>query len=382
MIIAVDEDLPYWKEALSRLGPIRPFPGRSLKAADLHDVDALVVRTITPVNASLLDGTSVRYVAAASAGVDHVDQPFLNSRGIQFGYAAGSNADSVSEYILTALHVVASRRGWDLSSKSLAVIGVGNVGSRVARKAQALGMNVRLCDPPLRDVTGDPRYQSLDSVLEADILTFHVPLVSGGPYPTRHMLDRQMLDRLSPQQFLINSSRGEVFDSQELKTALKAKRISGAVLDVWEGEPHVDYALLELLEIGTPHIAGSSLDAKIRATEMTREELSGFFGIPSTPLPHSVYPDARVLHPGASSMGQEAVTSVLLQAFEILKKDEKLRTLGSTTAEQAAAGFDRLRIELPLRLEFPHFVVGLSAAQMDMKQAFQALGFKTLKDSV
>ena len=376
MIIAVDEDLPYRQEALRQLGTLRPFPGRSLSPAGLRGADALVVRTITPVNASLLDGTSVRCVAAASAGVDHVDQAFLESRGIYFAYAPGSNANSVSEYIFTALHVVASRRGWDLKRKSLAVIGVGNVGSRVAGKAQSLGMNVLLCDPPLRDLTGDLRYQSLDEVLGADILSFHVPLTSDGPYPTRHMLDRKMLNRLSPGVFLLNSSRGEVFDSRELKAALKEKRISGAVLDVWEEEPEVDFSLLDQLEIGTPHIAGSSLDAKIRATEMVREELSRFFGIPSTPLSDSVYPDIRVLHPDPGTREQDAVTSVLLQALDILKKDEKLRALGSLPAEQAAAGYDRLRVEKPLRLEFRHFSVELRAQQSDLAQAFRALGFE------
>jgi erythronate-4-phosphate dehydrogenase len=382
MIIAVDGDLPYWKESLSQLGSIRPFQGRSLKPADLLDVDALVVRTITPVNSSLLDGTPIQIVAAASAGIDHVDRSFLKSRGIHFEYAAGSNANSVSEYILTALHVVASRRGWNLQKKSLAVIGAGNVGSRVAQKAQALGMTTLLCDPPLRDLTGDPRYQPLDDVLDADILTFHVPLTSGGLYPTWHMLNRNMLDRLSPAQFLINSSRGEVFESLALKEALQDKRISGAVLDVWEKEPQVDYPLLELLDIGTPHIAGTSLDAKIRATDMVRKELSRFFGIPTTPLPDSVYPVARVLHPDPITRGQKAVASVLMQAFEILKKDERLRALGSLSAEQAATGFDQLRVEKPLRLEFRHFTVELSAIQADLEPFFRALGFEVKKEQV
>jgi erythronate-4-phosphate dehydrogenase len=380
MIIAVDEDLPYRDEALSQLGSLRPYPGRSLKTEDLRDVDALVVRTITPVNGSLLKGTPVRWVAAASAGTDHVDQSFLKSHGIHFSYAAGSNANAVSEYILTALYVVASRKSWDLSRKSLAVIGVGNVGSRVARKAQALGMNVLLCDPPLRDLTGDSRYRPLEDVLGADILTFHVPLTSQGPYPTVHMLGRDLLGRLKPGQFILNSSRGKAVDGLELKKALESQRISGAVLDVWEREPNIDYSLLNLLEIGTPHIAGTSLDAKIRATEMIREELSRFLGVSSSPLPDSTYPVAGILSPGEGTSGQEAVLSVLLQAFHILKKDEKLRALGSLPAEKAARDFDRLRVEPPLRLEFSHFVVGLCPVHADLEPAFKALGFKVKKE--
>ncbi len=377
MIIAVDQEIPYWKEALSPLGQIRLFSARDLNSAHIRDVDALVIRSITPIAAPLLDGSSVRFVAAASAGIDHIDQAYLKDRSIHFGYAAGCNANSVSEYIITALHVVASRRGWDLKKKSLAVIGVGNVGSRVADKANALGMRVHLCDPPLRDLTGDIRYQSLDEVIGADILTFHVPLCSDGPYPTWHMLDRKNLDRLSPGQFLINASRGAVFDNKELKLALEKKRISGAVLDVWEEEPRVDFSLLELIDIGTPHIAGSALDGKIRGTEMVREELSRFFGIQSSRLSDSIYPKAEPITPEMGTRGQEAMTSVLLQAFDILKRDDALRALGSVPTGQTEAGFDRLRNERPLRLEFPHFTVILDKTHIDLIGTFNALGFKT-----
>ena len=377
MIIAVDQEIPYWKEAFSQLGPIRLFSARDLNPAHIQDVDALVVRSITPVAAPLLDGSSVRFVATASAGIDNIDRAYLKNRGIHFTYAAGCNANSVSEYIITALHVVASRRGWDLKHKSLAVIGVGNVGSRVAIKANALGMRTYLCDPPLRDSTGDTRYQSLDEVIGADILSFHVPLCSEGLYPTRHMLDRKILDRMSPGQFLINSSRGAVFDTRELKLALKEKRILGAVLDVWEEEPVVDFSLLELLDIGTPHIAGSALDGKIRGTEMVRDELSRFFGIQSSLLPDSVFPEAEYITPEIGTRGQEAMTSVLLQAHEIMKKDAGLRALGSVPARQAETGFDRLRTERPLRLEFPHFTVNLGKTHLDLVGAFNALGFKT-----
>jgi len=181
MNIAVDKAIPGWEEAFSDLGEVRPYSAKDLKPADIRDADALVVRTVTPVNVSLLEGSAVRFVAAASAGTDHIDQAYLKSRGIHFSYAAGCNANSVSEYISTALHIIASRKGWTLEGRSIAVVGVGNVGSRVAEKARALGMNVLLCDPPLRDLTGDSQYKSLDDVLNTDILSFHVPLASGGP---------------------------------------------------------------------------------------------------------------------------------------------------------------------------------------------------------
>ena len=376
MIIAVDEEIPFWKEAFAPFGEVRPFTGRSLKQHDVRDAEVLIVRSITPVDASLLDGTSVRFVGGASAGFDNIDRKYLRDRGIRFHYAAGCNADSVSEYIITALHIIASRRNWTLKDKSIAVIGVGNVGSRVAKKAGALGMRVHLCDPPLRDLTGDSRYKSLDDVLQADILTFHVPLTSGGAYPTWHMLDREFLERLTPEQVIINSSRGPVFDNRELKAALETRKVSGAVLDVWEGEPVIDYSLLELVDIGTPHIAGTALDGKIRATDMIRDELGRFCGIRPPGFAESKYPPSTHIGPSQGTTGQDAVASVLLQLCDLSGEDAALRALQSMSAEGAAAGFDKLRTNHPLRLEFRHFVVDLAEIQRDLAGAFAALGFE------
>ncbi len=376
MIIAADTAIPYLEEAFAEFGRLRLFTARDLKPEHIRDADVLIVRSVTPVDAALLDGSSVRFVAAASAGVDHVDQAYLKARGIRFSYAAGCNADSVSEYVVTALHVIAARRDWTLKNKSLAVIGVGNVGSRVARKARALGMEVLLCDPPLRDATGDANYVPFEEAIRADILTFHVPLAARGPYPTWHLVDRKILDRLSPRQFLINTSRGAVIDNAELKSALANCRIAGAVLDVWEGEPHFDDSLLELVDIGTPHIAGTAIDGKIRATEMTRDAVCNFFGIrPSSDL-SAFYPELRTLRPRASAEGQEHILSVLLQAFDIRKEDENFRSLAGLSPDQAAAAFEQLRTRGPLRPEFRHFAVDLDQRHIDLVDAYAALGFQ------
>jgi erythronate-4-phosphate dehydrogenase len=380
MIIAVDQAIPYRNEAFSELGNLRPYSAGNLKPEDISDADALVVRSVTSVDASLLEGSSIRFVAAASAGVDHIDQDYLKSRGIRFAYAAGCNADSVSEYIVTALHVVASRKNWKLQSRSIAIIGVGNVGSRVAKKARALGMEVLLCDPPLREVTGDAKYKSFNEVVGADILSFHVPLVQEGQYPTWHMVDRKILDRLSPKQFLINSSRGSVFDNQELKEALQKSRIEGAILDVWEGEPRIDYSLLKLVDIGTPHIAGTAIDGKIRATEMTRDALRDFLGCRSSRDLESFYPKSRLLQPEAETVGQASVLSVLLQAFDIMKPDADLRALDGIPSDMAAASFERLRTTSTLRPEFRHFTVDLNKRHINLAETYTGLGFQIKAD--
>lgn len=380
MRIAVDATIPFWKEAFSSLGEICLFSGRDVKAGDVRHADALIVRSVTDVGASLLVGSSVKFVASTSAGTDHIDQQYLNTHGIGFGYAPGCNADSVSEYIFTALYMVASRKRWNLRNKTLAVIGVGNVGSRVASKARALGMETLLCDPPLKDSTGDSQYLSFHEVLGADILTFHVPLVREGPYPTWHMLDRETLDLLSPTQFVMNASRGPVFDNGCLKAVLEKGGIAGAVLDVWEGEPRLDYALLELADIGTPHIAGSALDGKIRATEMVRDALCRYMGMGDAWDSSSFYPSPRVVYPEGGLEGQKAVLSVLLQVFDIPKCDADLRAFGALPEEQAVEQFDRLRGGCMQRPEFRHFTVDVSGRRADLDATFSALGFQVTRD--
>ena len=379
MIIAVDEAIPYWDQAFARCGEVRPFPGRRLRSADVREADALIVRSVTKVDRSLLDGSSVQFVGSATIGMDHVDEEYLGSRGIQYTNAAGCNANAVSEYVVAALMAAAGRKGWTLHGKSIAIIGVGNVGSRVETKALALGMNVLLCDPPLRDSTGDPRYlSSLEDVLGADILTFHVPLATGGPYSTYHMVDRKLLQRLSSRQFLINSSRGPVFAGSDLRDSLKSGKIEGAVLDVWEGEPEIDLSLFDLLELGTPHIAGYSIDGKIRATEMMYEALCRHFQQPPLWDTHSLYPRVARIKPESGLLNDDAVRSVVFKAYDIFRDDSSRRALRSLPQDEFRAGFDQLRNKYPFRPEFRHFIVELSNESGRTAETIRALGFQVI----
>ncbi len=378
MIVAVDEAIPYAESAFAGTAEIRTFPGRKVSAADLKDAEALVVRSITQVDRSLLDGTCVRFVGTATIGMDHLDEPYLRSRGIHVTNAAGSNANSVSEYITAALLVTAERKGWELRRKSIAIVGVGHVGTRVEIKARALGMDVVLCDPPLLESTGDRKYRFLKDVLDADIVTLHTPLTCEGPYPTYHMMDERVIGRLQPHQLLINSARGPVVAGPALKEALLRKAIAGAVLDVWEGEPRIDYSLLDLVELGSPHIAGYSLDGKVRGTEMVLDELCRYFNLKRHWNTSSVYPENRILRPGSGLSGQDAIRSVVLQVYNILKDDGDLRALKGMEQEEARAGFDRLRNEYYLHPEFRHFSVDLDPEQNGLADTLQALGFKVV----
>jgi len=377
MIIAVDRALPYCNEMFSDLGDVRTFAGNELRPETLRDAAAIVVRTVTPVNGDLLEGSAVRFVGAASTGMDHVDLDYLRRKGIYFCCAAGCNANAVSEYIITALCDVAVRRNWTLTGKSLAVIGVGHVGSRVARKARAIGMNVLLCDPPLGDATGDDRYRPFESVLGADILTFHTPLTDGGLYPTRHMLNQDVIDRLGPWQFLVNASRGEVFDCRALGCALSEKKIQGAILDVWEGEPEIDYSLLELTDIGTPHIAGSTLDGKIRAITLIRDQLCEFLGISSPLNTDGFYPPVRRIRPRTDCAPNETVSRALRESYDIAKDDASLRELASLPDNIRGKNYEGLRTARFLRPEFPHYTVELDESCRELADVFTGIGFNT-----
>jgi erythronate-4-phosphate dehydrogenase len=245
----------------------------------------------------------------------------------------------------------------------------------VEKKARALGTQVLLCDPPLRESTGDPRYGFLEDVSEADILTLHVPLTRVGPHPTWHMIGREQIDRLCGRQFLINTCRGPVIDEPPLKRALCDRRLGGAVLDVWEGEPRIDYELVDLADLGSAHIAGFSLDGKVRATEMNLEALCRHFGLPVEWDTSSLYPPPASIRPAPGSEGLEAVASVVLQAYDILQDDGNLRALKKLPTDEAASGFDRLRNEYALRPEFHHFMVDLPAGEAALGAILEGLGF-------
>jgi erythronate-4-phosphate dehydrogenase len=376
MIIAVDDKIPYWEQAFPPAGEVRPFSGRKVGASDLRDADALIVRSVTRVDASLLEGTRIRFVGTATIGMDHLDEKYLQRRGTYFTNAAGSNANSVAEHVTAALLLTAGRRGWNLARKSMAVIGVGHVGSRVVRKAACLGIETLLCDPPLRETTGDKKYLFLEDVMGADLLTLHVPLTKEGAYPTWHMFDEGLLDRLTARQFLLNTSRGAVIDNRALKRALRAHAIEGAVLDVWEGEPHIDYELLRETDLGSSHIAGYSLDGKIQGTAMILEELCRFFGISFAWDTAGIYPPLARIAPAPGTSGLDAICSVVLQAFDIRVPDANLRALEPLAPEVSASAFDRLRNDYPLRPEFCHFVVELNEGNAELAAPLAELGFR------
>ncbi|MFH1024310.1 MAG: 4-phosphoerythronate dehydrogenase, partial [Planctomycetota bacterium] len=344
MLTTADRNIPFAAEAFGTFGRIRLLPGREMTRENLRDTDNLLVRSVTRVDEKLLAGTPVRFVGTATIGFDHVDTAYLARAGIAFASAQGSNANSVAEYVTTALLFAAGRHKLTLRDKTLGIVGVGNVGSRVDHYARLLGLRVLWNDPPLARKTNDPRYLPLDKVLrEADILTCHVPLTKEGPDATYHLMNAERLGALKPGALFLNTSRGPVTDGNALKELLRKKHLAGAILDVWENEPAIDTELLRLADIGTPHIAGYSFDGKANGTRMLHEALAKFRGeapgwdpTPCLPPPATELLDVKIIE----GCEETLLYGILRQAYSPRTDHRNLLRLLRLPPEEHGPWFD------------------------------------------
>ncbi|MHC4912347.1 MAG: 4-phosphoerythronate dehydrogenase, partial [Planctomycetota bacterium] len=243
MKIVADANIPFVRNCFSSLGEVEVVPGREITSNVIADADVLLVRSITQVDSDLLAGSSVRFVGTATIGFDHVRTDFLLSNNIGFASAPGSNANSAAEYVLAALLSVARKRKIQLEGKSIGIVGVGNVGSKVEKKAKALGMKVYLNDPPLQRQTGDAKYLPLEKLFGCDFITLHTPLTFEGIDKTFHLADERFFKLLKPACIFINTSRGAVVDTITLKGAIQSGKLGAVVLDVWENEPNINIEL-------------------------------------------------------------------------------------------------------------------------------------------
>lgn len=352
--IIADDKIPFLKGILEPFAEVVYLPGGKITRADLMDADALLTRTRTLCNAGLLDGTKVRFIASATIGYDHIDTRYCEEHGIFWTNAPGCNSESVAQYITSLLLTDARRTGRKLKGMTIGVVGVGNVGSKVARNARALGMKVLLNDPPRARKEGPEAFTDIETVRrDADYITFHVPLIRDGADATWHYADAEFLRGMKKNAFLINSSRGEVCDNSALKEALRKKQIRGAALDVWENEPGIDLELLGLLDFATPHIAGYSADGKSNGTAMSVRALIRFFGLEKQFDPGTLQTPPEPAHPQISLPEGAETEELLYQAvaasYDIVSDDERLRA--------APGDFEKQRGAYPLRREFDSFTV-------------------------
>ncbi|MBW8890323.1 MAG: 4-phosphoerythronate dehydrogenase [Fibrobacteres bacterium] len=377
MRIFVDENIPMGREAFAAHGEVTLFAGRNLKRADLSAADALLVRSVTRVDAGLLEGTPVRFVGTATIGTDHIDQAWLASQGIGFASAPGCNANSVGEYLASALTWLAAEKGFALEGKTLGIIGWGHVGKRVEAKAAGLGLKVLRNDPPLEQSGGAPgvAFVSLERLLdECDILSLHVPLIKAGPHPTLELAGPDFFARLQRPIVLCNTCRGEVIDETALRQAHAAGRIRHLVLDVFAGEPRPDPALCAIADLVTPHIAGYSLPGKLNGTTQVAAAFRACFGFPDAWAPAYPHPseDELAYVPGSdASFLRRCIASV----YDVAEDDARLRS--ALREADPGKGFDRLRREYPIRHEFASYqVIGLPAEKRELRSRLQALGFR------
>ena len=280
MKVIVDNKIPYIKEAINRIADEVVFlPGADFTKEAVKDADALIVRTRTRCNRELLEGTQVKFIATATIGYDHIDTEYCREVGITWTNCPGCNAGSVEQYVRSVLGLLQLKKGLDLKNATIGIVGVGHVGSRVARMAKLLGMRVLLNDPPRAD-KGESGFVDLATIArECDVITFHTPLIQEGIYRTYHLVDKDFLFSLKRAPYLINSSRGEVVDTASLLASLAAGKVKDVVIDTWENEPRISRDLLEAAFLATPHIAGYSADGKANATRMSLEALCRFFGM-------------------------------------------------------------------------------------------------------
>jgi erythronate-4-phosphate dehydrogenase len=375
--ILVDENMPYARELFSRLGEVRAVPGRPIPAEALTDADALMVRSVTKVNEALLAGKAIQFVGTATAGTDHVDQAWLQQAGIGFSAAPGCNAIAVVEYVFSALLMLAERDGFALTDRTVGIVGVGNVGGRLQKRLEALGIKTLLCDPPRADRGDEGDFRSLDELVQqADVLTFHTPLYKEGQYKTLHLADEALISRLKPGTVLINACRGPVVDNGALLKCLQAGQPLSVVLDVWEPEPDLNLELLDRVDIGTAHIAGYTLEGKARGTTQVFEAYSAFIGHPQQVALDTLLPApefGRITLHGA--LDQATLKRLVHLVYDVRRDDAPLRKVAG-----AAGEFDKLRKNYQERREWSSLYVQCSDEQA--ATLLRQLGFNALHHPV
>ena len=383
LTIVADENMPqvdHW----FRAHKIRFKAGRAISKADLMDAQVLLVRSVTQVNESLLAGTPVQFVGSATIGTDHVDQSWLANQGIRFAHSPGCNAQGVVDYVIAGLYHFQQQTGQDWTQLTIGIVGVGNVGGALAQRLHGLGVKLKLCDPLRQQQQSHWQpsipFEPLDSVLTSDIICLHTPLTtaSDSPYPTQHLINQDTLQAVKPGALLINAGRGPVIEEAALLARLGRGDLA-VILDVWEFEPQVNLALMAQCLIATPHIAGYSLDGKIRGTYLLYEQFSDWIGQPISPLtlPGEVWSEANLAQPKASEL--------IRQVYDIQGDDERTRSALNGEANQGkrAEVFDQLRKRYPVRREFGSALLPANWQQQfsaEQLKQLQALGFKTRSD--
>ncbi len=326
MKILIDENMPYAEQLFSQLGDVVLKSGRTLTADDLVDVDALMIRSVTKVNAALIaKANKLKFVGTATAGMDHVDQALLKEKGIFFTAAPGCNKVGVAEYAFSVMMVLAQQHGFSVFDKTVGIIGAGQVGSYLQQCLEGIGIKVLINDPPKQEQGDSRTFTPLDTLIEqADIITLHTPITRDGEHPTHHMFDEARLNSLRGDQILINAARGPIVDNTALKARLLKNDGFIAALDVFEFEPEVDMELLPLLAFATPHVAGYGLEGKARGTTMIFNSYCEFLNKELNAHASELLPTAPVPKLVLDRAWDEATLHTITQLIYDVRKDDAL----------------------------------------------------------
>ncbi len=374
--VVADDKIPFVKGVLEPYASVTYMDGRQIDHAAVEKADALIVRTRTICNESLLLGSTVKFVATATIGFDHIDTAFCDAHAIKWVNAPGCNAASVQQYIASVLATLSVKHDFPLSGKTIGIVGAGHVGKKVKALAGLLGMRVLLNDPPRARYEGDPEFVSLEKLLnESDIVTLHVPLNMTGEDRTFHLINKHSLKMMKDGSWLINSSRGEVADSHDLKIALDGGKLRGAIIDVWEHEPEIDSQLLEKVTIATPHIAGYSADGKRNGTVHAVKALGQHFNLPVTTWEPSEMPlpSAPVLIINCTDqLVEKIICKAILHTYNVTEEDTRFRS--------SPGDFEAQRGNYPVRREFPAFQVKLINSTAGTKEILKLLGFSVIEN--
>lgn len=346
MRIVVDRNIRGAEATFGRHGELVQMDGREIRKQDLEGADLLIIRTATKANAELLDGTSVRFIGTTSIGTDHLDIPWLEQQGIGWSNAPGCNADSASQYTLAMMWLACQRLGRKLEDQRIGIIGRGNVGSRLQRLLQSLGVETVANDPPLAD-EGENGLVSQAEALACDIVSLHAPLTRDGPWPTLRMIGAEQLAQMPTSALLVNAARGDVVDGLALLDAVSRSNIHAA-LDVWPGEPLLSPELLERSTVATPHVAGYSDDGKRNGTWIVYEAFCEWSGV--SPVTREGFESGRLSL--SIDSAENALTEALQSACFVSDHDDALKKLSGLKPGEIARDFDQLRKEYPFRRDF------------------------------
>ncbi len=372
--IIADQDIPFLKGVLEPYTEVEYYPGNKITGTVVKNADGLVIRTRTKCNRDLLNGSEVKFISSATIGFDHIDTDYCEKKGIKWTNAPGCNSSSVQQYVAAALVYLSGKYNFSMNKRTIGIVGVGHVGTKIVKLAEYVGMTVLLNDPPRVRNEGLCGFVSLEGIVrDCDIITFHVPLNMTGEDKTYHMIDENFLEKVNPGTFIINTSRGEVAETGALKEVLRSGRVAGAVVDVWEGEPDIDVGLLDLVDIGTPHIAGYSADGKANGTTMSVQALSKFFNLGidnwkpiNIPLPENTIISIKNNY----GFTEKIISEAIAKTYDIDGDDMRLR--------QSPETFEKQRADYPLRREFNSYSVKMDRKDRDVERILRRMGFRIL----